>query len=760
MENPARILGMPLVAAAKDPIQLDAGKLALTAPLRTTLVVVAIVGVTLATGRTQMSIVMTLGALFTGIADPSDADGPRLRAMTATAVSCAVAALVGASVANTTTVHLIVAFAVAGACGYAGVLGARSALAGTLSLVLFIVFAGSSSGSLNAWQIGAFTAAGGAILIAVTVAPWVLARQGGARSASAIAYRNLSLAAAGSIAATSPSIADACAVARGAASRIGGTRRLRPWLVHIAELSHAARLGLMALAHTNPGTHQLAQTTRSPSPGEADPVGTAHSAHPVGAAHAVATAAIDTMHADAARLARQIARALVWPVRSRALATRVERLEQSRQMVIDQGAAPAVLVMATTAPLIDAARQVADPWPHGRDAHLKVTAEAAGDTTNHRSPHPWAELWARLAPKGRFASHAVRLAVAVTLATALTMIGEFPHEYWLPMTVAWMARPDLGGTLSRVGLRVVGTVVGVAATAAVFATFDPGTPGVTVLVGVGTLVAAMFIFVNYAVAVAGITVIVLALFSTSGESVSEDVGLRVAATVMAGVITLAIAFIRPERQADRLVSVLSATAGALHTYARAVLATVSGQTPHDPDVTGIDNARGQVLTARSNAEAVLTGAEHEPGAHGIEIAAGRELLTAMVDAAAELLAIELMQASSATAAPATTTSPITTSPTTTSPITTSPCAAQDTGGLNHHHVQLAEDLHRRLVALDVSGQAPHRTAVPEASPSQASPPQRTTALAHHLDRAHRVLDELPANASTPAAPDNGTTTTG
>ena len=747
---------MPLVAAAKDPIQLDAGKLALTAPLRTTLVVVAIVGFTLATGRTQVGIVMTLGALFTGIADPSDADGPRLRAMTATAVSCAIAALVGASVANTTALHLIVAFAVAGVCGYAGVLGARSALAGTLSLVLFIVFAGSSSGSLDAWQIGAFTAAGGAALIAVTVAPWVLVRQGGARSASAIAYRNLSLAAAGTIAATSPSIADACAVARGAAWRIGDTRRLRPWLMHIAELSHAARLGLMALDHTLPGTHQLAQTTRSPSPGEADPVGAAHSVHPVGTAHSVATAAIDTMCADAARLARQIARALVWPVRSRALAARVERLEQSRQMVIDQDAAQVALVMAATTPLIDAARQIAAPWPHGRDARLMITAETADDTTNHRSLPSWTDLWARLAPKGRFANHAMRLAVAVTLATALTMVGEFPHEYWLPMTVAWMARPDLGGTLSRVGLRVVGTVVGVAVSAAVFATFDPGTPGVTVLVGVGTLIAAMFIFVNYAVAVAGITIIVLALFSTSGESVSEDVGLRVAATVMAGVITLAIAFIRPERQADRLVSVLSSTAGALHTYARAVLATVSGQTPSDPEITGIDDARAQVLTARSNAEAVLTGAEHEPGAHGIEVAAGRELLTAMVDAAAELLSIELMQASSAHDS-----SPTISHATTASAPATPPSAAnaQDTDDLNHHHVQSAQDLHQRLAALDATGQIPRRAATPQASPAQASLPRRADALTYHLDRAHRVLDDLPNPASSPPAPGGSPTPT-
>lgn len=687
---------MALPTAVKDSLQVDAGRLALTAPLRTTLVVMTIVGVTQASGRTEMGIIMSIGALFTGIADPSDANWPRLRTMVAVAGWCSLAALLGVAVANSSWLHLIVAFAVAGACGYVGVLGPRAALGGTLTLVVFVVYAGSPPKLYTPLEIGALTAAGGAALIVVAVVPWILSRHSGVRGATATAYRNLSLAASGTIATTSMSIADACGAARSAAAAMPHSLRLRAWLVHLAELSQQARLGLMALDHAQ-----------------------AQAAQP--------SDAVNVMRSDASRLSRQIARSLVWPMRSRSLAGDIERLEQSRQVVVDEGTVEPVLVMAATTALIDAARQVAAPWPHGRvDHHSPGIAQGAGGTTGQTPAPAGKGLWVRLAPQGRFANHAVRLAVAVTLATALTTFGDFPHEYWLPMTVAWMARPDLGGTLSRVGLRVVGTIVGVTVSALILSVFNPGTVGVTLLVGVATLLAAVFIFANYAIAVVGITMFVLILFSTSGESVSEDVVLRTAATVLAGVITLAIAFIRPERQADRLVSVLASTADALHAYTRATSASLEAASPSTSVSTaGTDAARAQILTARSNAQSTLTAAEHEPGGHGIAVSAGRELLSAMVDAAAEIFTIELLHPSSTGA---------------TSPAAT-PATAGSDAGLQSRHVDSARDLHQRLATLDATGVAPPRSATPS----------RPMVLDHHLDRAHRVLDELPEAPPAPPA---------
>jgi uncharacterized membrane protein YccC len=703
---------MALPKAVKDSLQVDAGRLALTAPVRTTLVVMAIVGVTQATGRIEMGIIMSIGALFTGIADPSDANWPRLRTMLSVAWWCSFASVLGVAVANSSWFHLTLAFVVAAACGYVGVLGPRAALGGTLTLVVFVVYAGSPPKLYTPLEIGALTAAGGAALIVVAVVPWILSRHSGVRSAAATAYRNLSLAAAGTIATTSTSIADACGAARGSATAMPHSLRLQAWLAHLAELSQQTRLGLIALDHAQ---NQAAQ------PGDA----------------------ANVMRSDAARLARQVARAVVWPVRSRALAADIERLEQSRQVVVDEGAVEPVLVMAATSPLIDAARQVAAPWPHGRVGHDSTTAGAAGDTATQALTSPRLGMWARLAPRGRFANHAVRLAVAVSLATALTTFGDFPHEYWLPMTVAWMARPDLGGTLSRVGLRVVGTIVGVTVSALILSVFTPGTVGITLLVGVATLLASVFIFANYAIAVVGITMFVLILFSTSGESVSEDVVLRTAATVLAGVITLAIAFVRPERQADRLVSVLASTASALHAYARAAAASLGHAPPSTSlSTTGIDDARAQILAARSNAQTTLSAAEHEPGGHGIAVSAGRELLSAMVDTAAEIFTIELLHPS-VTSAPST-------------PAMTPADSAESIGSapqLHGRHVESAHDLHQRLLTLDATGAVPARSV----SPSGA------TVLDRHLHRAHQVLDDLPgipeipgvapaSPASTPAAP--------
>ncbi len=146
-----------------------------------------------------------------------------------------------------------------------------------------------------------------------------------------------------------------------------------------------------------------------------------------------------------------------------------------------------------------------------------------------------------------FVRHAVRLAIAMLIASLVANISGWPHEYWIPMSVAWMARPDRFGTATRVIERILGTIAGIVIAAVVVDGMELGPYGLVVFVGVGVFFCLAFLRANYPVAVIGITCAVVALFAIQGETVAETAPTRIVATVIAGVITVLTSFIWPSK---------------------------------------------------------------------------------------------------------------------------------------------------------------------------------------------------------------------
>jgi uncharacterized membrane protein YccC len=99
--------------------------------------------------------------------------------------------------------------------------------------------------------------------------------------------------------------------------------------------------------------------------------------------------------------------------------------------------------------------------------------------------------------------------------------------------------------------RIAGTVVGVFVVAAVVDGLNLGNVGVIVVVGLGSVIALMFIWAEYAIAVGGVTIFVIALFSLVGAPVSSTVWLRIIDTLIAGAITIAASFIWPAVKDER-----------------------------------------------------------------------------------------------------------------------------------------------------------------------------------------------------------------
>lgn len=114
-----------------------------------------------------------------------------------------------------------------------------------------------------------------------------------------------------------------------------------------------------------------------------------------------------------------------------------------------------------------------------------------------------------------------------------------PHPYWLPMSVAWMSKPDHDGTVVRVLHRLVGTVLGLIAASLVVIVFDPTGGGFFPAAIVGVALAIAFIWANYATAVAGVTLWVVSLFAMVGDPVVSTMDARLLATAAAAVLVLA-----------------------------------------------------------------------------------------------------------------------------------------------------------------------------------------------------------------------------
>ena len=152
----------------------------------------------------------------------------------------------------------------------------------------------------------------------------------------------------------------------------------------------------------------------------------------------------------------------------------------------------------------------------------------------------------------QFTHHAVRLAVAVGVATVIAQWTGWPHEYWIPMTVVWMSRPDKNGTSTRVLERTLGTFLGIGVSLFFIDLIGTGPIRIPLYIFIGTLFALAFINANYPIAVAGITVIVITLFVFDGEPLSETVPYRIVCTLIAAALTIAASFIWPNRAPEQI----------------------------------------------------------------------------------------------------------------------------------------------------------------------------------------------------------------
>ena len=166
----------------------------------------------------------------------------------------------------------------------------------------------------------------------------------------------------------------------------------------------------------------------------------------------------------------------------------------------------------------------------------------------------WARAQAHFHWSDQFILHSIRLAIVIMIATMLEEILSFPHSYWIPMTVAWIARPDRDGTVEKVTLRVAGTLLGVAIAGVLIAITPATSTESLIMIGVSAYFVLAFLAPNYAIAVTGITCFVFFLFHLVGYPLDGSIISRVASTLLAAALVLTAIHIGPKQRNEANVS--------------------------------------------------------------------------------------------------------------------------------------------------------------------------------------------------------------
>lgn len=146
--------------------------------LRGTTVATVLLVSLVATGRTDMALPMSMGAVFVAVAESGQQIGRRWRTMLWTTLWLVVAMTVGVTVSDSVPLTILITAPVALVCGAVGYLGPRAAVAGMLALVVFAAYAGIPTNVDNAPREAALIGLGGLIQTLACVVVGLLRNRG------------------------------------------------------------------------------------------------------------------------------------------------------------------------------------------------------------------------------------------------------------------------------------------------------------------------------------------------------------------------------------------------------------------------------------------------------------------------------------------------------------------------------------------------------------------------------------------------------
>ncbi|MFI2646008.1 FUSC family protein [Streptomyces sp. NPDC018610] len=312
----------------------------------------------------------------------------------------------------------------------------------------------------------------------------------------------------------------------------------------------------------------------------------------------------------------EVTSALVWEARPLPRHVRDVPPLMAARLLPDGATAPAA--RRTAAP--DTAPAAVPAVPGSADSPaLRALAALAAESHRARPAESAARLpaypWHDRAAQVRYT---VLLAVCVLVAQLCAQFLHGPRGYWLPMTVAFVYKPDFAPVLRRALHRCVGTVVGVAAIGAV----TELTTDTYVLIGaVAAFGAVMAVGVrhHYALATTALTAVVFVLVDMLGDHRALYSARILDTALAAGIVLVAHFALWPDSARGRAGAQTEAALAAARRYRDLAADAAPGQR---------HALRRAAYHRLAEARRAVAHAQEEPGRPGRSLPAWEDAITA------------------------------------------------------------------------------------------------------------------------------------
>jgi uncharacterized membrane protein YccC len=236
---------------------------------------------------------------------------------------------------------------------------------------------------------------------------------------------------------------------------------------------------------------------------------------------------------------------------------------------------------------------------------LRRTPRADRRTTWHDR---WATVRSHLTPDDTAFRHAIRLTVAVVVATSFVELTQLPRGYWVVFSVAVILKPDYATLLRRGLSRVLGTALGASVAALYAAQFSPShlTLAIVVLV-IATLSYAAWA-ASFAVAIGLVSSLVLLMLSTTTTNTVANAGERFLDVAIGAAIAAAAYLLWPSSPRVNVDDTLHTLREDLGDYLTSVMLFITGAGESDK----VASASRRAHFAFSRAESSVAQALDEP----------------------------------------------------------------------------------------------------------------------------------------------------
>ena len=132
----------------------------------------------------------------------------------------------------------------------------------------------------------------------------------------------------------------------------------------------------------------------------------------------------------------------------------------------------------------------------------------------------WGTPWRLFVPTYALDStacrHALRLTVAIGIATAIYRFLHLPRGYWMPLTALLVLKPDFNDTFARGAARIAGTILGAGIAALIVTELRPRSAVVIVLLLAFVWAGYALFRMNYTIFTIAITGYVVFILKLSG----------------------------------------------------------------------------------------------------------------------------------------------------------------------------------------------------------------------------------------------------